>query len=135
MSHGAPPVRVRVTRARRPAARVGPVRVTRDIDEQTALGEVWMRSLVRTQLRLSVSVVGAVLVVLGGLPLAMAVAPQLRSARVAGVALPWLVLGLLVYPLLLLAGWLYVRAAERTERDFATLAQRDVAATAERPPP
>ena len=41
--------------------------------------------------------------------------------RVLGVPLPWLLLGVVVYPFLVLLGWLYVRRAERNERDFADL--------------
>ena len=42
---------------------------------------------------------------------------------VAGVPLPWLILGVGVYPVLVLLGWRYVRRAERTERAFARLVQ------------
>ena len=38
-----------------------------------------------------------------------------------GMPLSWLVLGMLVYPLLVLLGWIYIRRAERNERDFAEL--------------
>jgi hypothetical protein len=40
-----------------------------------------------------------------------------------GLPLPWLLLGVLVYPALVLAAWLYVRQAERNERDFSELVQ------------
>jgi hypothetical protein len=43
---------------------------------------------------------------------------------VFGVRLPWLLLGVLAYPFLLLVGWVYVRMAERNERDFAELVER-----------
>ena len=35
--------------------------------------------------------------------------------------LAWLLLGVVVYPWLVLLGWAYVRRAERNERDFAEL--------------
>jgi hypothetical protein len=35
--------------------------------------------------------------------------------------LPWLLLGFVVYPVLVLLGWRYVRRAERNERNFADL--------------
>jgi hypothetical protein len=44
--------------------------------------------------------------------------------RVAGVPLPWLLLGLVVYPLLVLLGWVYVRRAERNEQTFSDLVDR-----------
>jgi drug/metabolite transporter (DMT)-like permease len=80
--------------------------------------------LIRTQLRLALTVCVAVLLVGGGLPLLFAVWPAARSARVLGLQLPWLALGLLAYPLLALGGWAYVRAAERTEGDFVALIER-----------
>ncbi|MFP5336118.1 MAG: hypothetical protein ACLGIV_12495 [Actinomycetes bacterium] len=117
--------RVRVTSPRMRAARRPPSRsVTRDIDEQTAIGEVYMRSLVRTQLRLAVGALTAFALSVGGLPLLFAVAPGLRSLTVLGLPAPWLLLGLLVYPLVGVTAWAYVRAAERAERDFADLVSR-----------
>ncbi len=43
--------------------------------------------------------------------------------QLLGLPLPWLLLGALVYPSLVLAAWLYVRQAERNERDFTELVQ------------
>ncbi|MCW2796503.1 MAG: rane protein, partial [Nocardioides sp.] len=54
-------------------------------------------------------------------PLVFYVAPGLSDVRLFGVPLPWLLLGIAVYPFLLLLGWRYVRRAERIERDFADL--------------
>ncbi|MGH8940410.1 MAG: hypothetical protein ACRDV2_13850, partial [Actinomycetes bacterium] len=42
-----------------------------------------------------------------------------------GVPLPWIVLAIAVYPGLFLLGWLYVRQAERSEREFTTLLNPD----------
>ncbi len=95
----------------------------REIDEQTIVGDVYMRSLVRLQLRLAVGVCLIFAVLLGGFPLLLALQPQLASVHVLGLPLPWLLLGVLVYPSLVVAAWLYVRQAERNERDFADLVQ------------
>ncbi len=38
--------------------------------------------------------------------------------------LPWLLLAFAVYPVLLGLGWVYVRAAERNERDFTDVVER-----------
>ena len=38
-----------------------------------------------------------------------------------GVPLPWVLLGVLVYPWLITLGWAFVRRAERHEHDFADL--------------
>lgn len=95
-----------------------------DLDEQTPIGEVYLRSLMRTQLRLALAVCVAVVVVGGGLPLLFALWPAARSARVFGLELPWLSLGVLAYPALAAGGWVYVRAAERTEGNFVALVER-----------
>jgi hypothetical protein len=95
----------------------------RDIDEQTELGLVLVRSLVRAQLALALRLAAVFACVLGGLPLLFAVLPAARDARVLGLDLPWLVLGVLVYPLFLAGSWLYVRMAERNERDFVEIVE------------
>jgi len=106
------------------AARASASRPVRhEIDEQTILGEVYMRSLVRLQLRLAIGVLLIFAVLLGGLPLMLTLEPQLSDVHVLGLPLPWLLLGVVVYPVLLGAAWLYVRQAERNERDFSELVQ------------
>jgi hypothetical protein len=117
--------RVRVTSPRMGAARRTPARPAVDeIDEQTALGEVYMRSLLRSQLRLALVVLAATAVLLGGLPLLFALVPAVTEARVLGLPLPWLLLGVLAYPMLWLAAWYYVRHAERNESEFADVLRR-----------
>src|SRR3954470_481574 len=108
------------------ASRRTPARpAVREIDEQTRLGEVYMRSLLRSQLRLALSVLAATAVLPGGLPFLFAVAPPgarpflsavpppVARAHVLGVPLPWLLLGVLSYPLLWLAARYHVRHCER----------------------
>lgn len=94
-----------------------------EIDEETGVGEVYIRSLVRTQLRSALAVVVLLVVGVGSLPLAFALLPDLAGLHLGPVPLPWLVLGVLVYPVLLLVGWGYVRRAEAAESDFATLVE------------
>jgi hypothetical protein len=119
-----PPRRVRVVSPRSRAARAPAARpVRREIDEQTLVGEVYMRSLVRLQLRLAIGVCLIFAVLLGGLPLVLTLEPQLADVHVLGLPLPWLLLGVVVYPVLIAAAWLYVRQAERNERDFSELVQ------------
>jgi hypothetical protein len=38
---------------------------------------------------------------------------------VLGVRLPWIMLGVLVYPFLFLVAWRYSRLADRVEQNFA----------------
>jgi hypothetical protein len=114
-----PPTRVRVTgpprRIHAPRARIG------DIDEQTALGGVFLGSLLREQLALAVRVLAVLALTVGSLPLLFNIFPGLADQQVLGVPLAWLLLGVLVYPWLVLLGRWYVRRAERNERDFALL--------------
>lgn len=118
------PRRVRVVSPRSNAARVPARRpVRREIDEATIVGEVYIRSLIRLQLRLALGVCLIFAVLLGGLPLLFAGQPELAAVRVLGAPLPWLLLGGLVYPVLVGAAWFYVRQAERNERDFVELVQ------------
>jgi hypothetical protein len=115
------PTRVRVTgpsrRAHAPRARTG------DIDEQTALGEVYLGSLLREQLALAARILGLLVSTVGSLPLLFHLFPQLSEFAVAGVPLAWLLLGVVVYPWLLLLGFRFVRRAERNEHDFVLLLQ------------
>ena len=97
------PERVRVVLAGGRRTRTD--RAAREIEEQTLVGELLVRGLIRTQL-------------------ALAVAPGLARAEVAGLRLPWLLLGVLAYPLVFGVAWTYVRVAERNEQDFADLVNR-----------
>lgn len=91
---------------------------SRDIDEQTSLGDTYMRSLVRTQLRLGLAVLAVVLVPLAITPAVFALAPGIGRLTIGPVPLPWLMLGVVIYPVLVLVGWRYVRQAERNEAEF-----------------
>jgi hypothetical protein len=115
---------VLVTGPRTRAVRRPRYPVTREIDEQTGLGEAYMRSLVRTQLRLALRLCLVLAVVVAGLPALFATFPDVREQEVLGVPLPWLVLGGLIYPWFVGCGWWYVRQAERNEDDFAELVDR-----------
>jgi hypothetical protein len=116
-----PPPRVRVTGPPRRRADVVRSTATREIDAETALGEVFMRSLLREQLLLAARVLVALALTLGLLPVLFHLVPSLGDVRVGPVPLAWLLLGLLTYPWLVLLGWFYVRRSEANERDFADL--------------
>ena len=116
-----PPPRVRVTGPPRRRADVVRTPGAREIDAETALGEVFMRSLLREQLVLALRVLVALGLTIGMLPLAFHLYPSLGDVEVGPVPLAWLVLGVLTYPWLVVLGWLYVRQAEHNERDFADL--------------
>jgi hypothetical protein len=115
--------RVRIT-SPRTAARPHVRRTTREeIDQSTAVGEVYIRSLMRAQLRSALSTLLVLMVTVGALPAAFACVDGFAELRVMGIPLPWLILGTGVYPWLLVLGRLYVRRAERTEQAFARLVQ------------
>jgi hypothetical protein len=92
------------------------------IDAETRLGEIYLSSLLREQLRLAALSLLA-LGVVAAMPLLFWLWPGLGEVRWFGIPLPWLLLGFAVYPFLVLIGWLYVRAAERNEDDFADLVE------------
>jgi len=116
---GEPPRRVVVTAP--PARRRRRTTITSEIDAQTQLGEVYVRSLVRAQLRLALVVCGVLGMTVGLLPVLFVVVPALGDVHLLGVTLPWVVLGVCCYPVLIaLAAW-YVRRAERNERAFVEL--------------
>lgn len=123
MSEGSPR-RVRVTSPRTSAARAQRVPAAREIDAQTRLGEVYMSSLLRSQLRLALLALATLGVVVGGTPLLFWAVPSLSDVEVLAVPLPWFLLAFAVYPFLFLVGWLYVRAAERNERAFTDVLDR-----------
>jgi hypothetical protein len=102
----------------------GSLSARREIDEQTGVGEVYMRSLMRAQLRLALSVLAVMTITLGSLPLLFAAEPRLGGIRLLSVPLPWIIVGVSIYPMLVLAAWWHVRAAERAERDFAEIVER-----------
>ncbi|QQQ74532.1 DUF485 domain-containing protein [Saccharothrix sp. 6-C] len=117
--------RVVVTSPRTRAPRAPrPYPASREIDEQSELGAVYMRSLIRTQRRLGLLLCAVVCGSVAALPLVFTLAPQVAAQRLLGLPLPWLLLGLLVFPVFVLAGWFYVRQAERSEREFAELVER-----------
>jgi drug/metabolite transporter (DMT)-like permease len=96
----------------------------RDLTEQTPLGTTLIRSLRRAQLRLAVIVGLALATTLGGIPLVFLLVPSVREARVGGLSMGWILLGLVVFPAICLTAWLYVRAAERNEAAFVDLVER-----------
>ena len=123
---GEPPQRVAVRNPRGRAVRptTPGARARAELAEQTEVGEVLLRSLTRAQLMLAVRIFAVFGFFLLGLPALFATHPGLADYRIFGLPLPWLVLGAAVYPLLVLLGLLYIRQAERNERDFVEFIER-----------
>ncbi|MCE3550325.1 hypothetical protein LWC33_02485 [Pseudonocardia sp. RS11V-5] len=112
------PRRVRVVLSeRKGVART--VRTVVDVQEGTAVGELLRANLIGDQLAVALRIGGVAVLVLGLLPVLFAFYPELGRVSVLGLRLPWLLLGVLVYPFLLALGWWHTRAAERVEQNFA----------------
>ncbi|MEQ3551271.1 hypothetical protein WIS52_12390 [Pseudonocardia nematodicida] len=90
-----------------------------DVQDPGTVGTVLRNSLVRSQLLLSLRVGMVALIGLGLLPALFMAFPVLGGIAVLGIRLPWLLLGLLVYPFLLGLGWWFVTSAESVEQEFA----------------
>jgi len=114
--------RVRITAPR--ATRPRRTTVASEIDAQSEVGEIFMRSLMRTQLRLALTTVALLVLTVAVWPAAFAIFPALRDIRVAGIPLAWLIPGIVVYPVMIALGWSYARRAERHEQTFGELLDR-----------
>jgi hypothetical protein len=114
------PQRVRVTA---PRAAHSPVRfnVLRELDEHSEVGELFIRSLIRSQLRLALVVAGGFGAIVLGVLLLVLLLPGGNGVSLWTVPLPWLLLGLGIYPVVLACAGLYIRAAARNERRFRDL--------------
>ncbi|MHB1499674.1 MAG: DUF485 domain-containing protein [Candidatus Dormibacteria bacterium] len=92
-----------------------------EFEEQTAVGSVYLQALMRRQLRLSLAVALVFVAFLCAQPLLSTFFPQWEGIRLGGVPLPWVVLGIGSYPLLIWLGSLYVRRAEEVDDEFTDL--------------
>lgn len=106
---------------RRSSRRV--VRTLAEVEEQTGVGEVLVRQLVRAQLTLAMRLMALTVVVLASIPLAFLLAPSLGTVSILGLRLPWLLLGLAVYPFLITVAWSYNRSADRNEQEFTEMVE------------
>jgi hypothetical protein len=103
-----------------------PVTVLRtvvELEEQTSYGEQLVRDLIRAQLMTGLRVAGLVCAILLAIPAVLFALPLLNSISLAGVALPWLLLGVLPFPLLFGAAYWYNQKAESHERAFVDMVE------------
>ncbi|MCW2858107.1 MAG: putative rane protein [Marmoricola sp.] len=119
MTDEPPVVRVRVTGPR--GGRPRPMSGASQIDARTDVGDIYMRALMRTQLRLALGVTAVVLATIGLLPVAFTLFGGFGTTTLLGIPLPWLLLGGGVYPVLIALAWVFVRRAERNEQAFLDL--------------
>jgi hypothetical protein len=116
---GETPRRVRVVLAGPRRVDPGPTR--REIEEHTGVGDVLVGGLIRAQLGLALRLGLLVGGLFGALPALFALDPAIGRARLFGIGLPWLLLGVLPYPVLVGVAIVYVRLAERNEQEFADM--------------
>ncbi|MDQ2709742.1 MAG: hypothetical protein M3Z25_19880, partial [Actinomycetota bacterium] len=114
-----PGKRVRVVLSQRKGTPPRPVRTVVDMQELTQVGALLSASLIRSQLNLAVRIGGIATIALGSLPAIFTIFPVLGRVELFGLRLPWLLLGGLSYPFMLLLGYLHARSAERLEQVFA----------------
>jgi uncharacterized membrane protein (DUF485 family) len=78
--------------------------------------EAFLHSLLRRQLRLSITCASAFVLALVVVPLANYYAPDLMATRVAGFTLGWAVLGVLFFPFVWIISWFFIRRSARLEQ-------------------
>jgi hypothetical protein len=121
-----PPARVRVIAPRtRAAVARSRYSVSRELAEQSELGEMFIRSLMRSQLRLALVVAGGFGLILMGVPVLMLLFPRMNEMSLFTVPLPWLLLGGGIYPVIIVCASLYNRGAARNEHRFRQLVDDD----------
>ena len=111
--------RERVVLAERVGARM--VRTRVEVQQQTAVGDAMVRALVRAQLLLAMRLAAGTALSLCAIPLLLRAFPVITEVTALGITLPWLVLGICVYPVLYIVGRRYIRQAERLEAEFLEL--------------
>jgi hypothetical protein len=107
-----------------PRGRGRVLRTIIELEEQTSVGEKLIRDLIRQQLRTAFLLGGGTLLLLALLPLVFYMVPWLSEVQLIGVRLPWLLLGLLPFPLCYGVGYAYRRLAESHEHDFVSSVDR-----------
>ncbi|WP_287932581.1 hypothetical protein [Arthrobacter sp.] len=118
------PGRVRVVAPRRQARSVrAATSVSQEVAEQSAVGEVMVRSLIRSQLRLALVVSAGFVAALLICWMAVRWVPAFADWRILGIPAAWLMLGAGVYPIIGACAWLYVRAATRNEDRYRDLVE------------
>jgi hypothetical protein len=118
-----PPVKIRRQKVvlADPRIAASTLRARVELEEQTSWGELLIKDLVKAQLRTGLLLALLVIVVLGSVPVTFYFVPSFGRLSIIGVPLPWLILGILPFPLLFGIGLWYNRLAEQHERDFVDM--------------
>lgn len=118
--HHAKPKRQRVVLAD-PKRASSSLRARVELEEQTSWGKLLVKDLVKVQLRTALLLSLLVVGVFGALPVLFFLLPGFAALSLAGIPVPWLILGVLPFPFLFGVGLWYNRLAERHERDFVDM--------------
>jgi len=110
---------VRITAPRAPAGSPAPTAVPSSSGDPS---DVYVRSLIRSQLRVAIVTAGSFAFLLAATTAALAFVPEVRAATAGGIPIVWIVLGAGVYPVVLVVAALFVRATERNEKRYRSLA-------------
>jgi hypothetical protein len=103
---------------------MSPRSLRRELLEETAHGDVYLRRLRRTQLSLTLLSLVSFGGLIGALPLLLVLAPGLQHATAVGVPLPIVLLVLPPFPLFVLLGWVHARRAKAIDDEFRELVER-----------
>jgi hypothetical protein len=95
-----------------------------DLHEGGPYGDVLIAGLIRAQLGLTLGFLSLTIAVIGSFPLLATLFPGLLRITVDGLPLTLVVLGVAIYPVLVILAWGYVHLAERLERRFGELLRR-----------
>jgi hypothetical protein len=96
-----------------------------ELAEGTPHGDVYLRRLMRAQLRLSLLALGAFGGLVGSLPLLFLLFPDLQDVAPFGVPLPVLILIAPLFPLIVVIGLLYQRRADSLDEAFRDVVSRE----------
>lgn len=94
-------------------------------DASSGVDTVYVRSLVRSQLRLAVACAVGFTVLLVCFAVSFVLVPDLGLLLVLGVPVSWLMLGFGVYPMVIGIAVIYVRSSRRNETGYLALSDRD----------
>ena len=83
----------------------------------------YVRQLIRSQLRLAVSVAAGIIVLLVGITVLLSHWAAISEITLARIPLPWWILGAGIYPLIIMAGVLYNLSAVRNEKRYRSIAR------------
>ena len=99
-----------------------PAAAPHEAAEESDAGQLFVRSLIRSQLRLGLVVALGFLLILLAFPLMLGLVPGLADSTIAGLPFDWVLLGAGIYPVIGLSAWLFVRTAARNEARYRDLA-------------